>query len=158
MGRSKLPVIVDREGRPVFGGDYVFRYGAIDVVRRGSDATVFGDGNGCGSRRRSGRRALERTGRTYRSPSSRARCSWTTRRCAGWCDAPLVVTVEDHSVRTGLGACVAQWIALSGRAVRLRNLGVDGYQSSGAAKDLLARAGLDPVSIARVVREELGRA
>jgi transketolase C-terminal domain/subunit len=44
-----------------------------------------------------------------------------------------------------------------GLIVRIRKLGVVGYASSGPAKDLYQRAGLDPKAIARAVREEMLR-
>jgi transketolase len=72
-------------------------------------------------------------------------------------DSPLLVTAEDHNPRTGLGGCVAEWLADNGRVTRLLRLGVTGYQSSGAAKDLLQLAGLDANGIAAAVRRALGR-
>jgi transketolase len=71
--------------------------------------------------------------------------------------APLVVTVEDHNVRTGLGASVAEWLALHGRSAQLMRLGVDGYRSSGAARDLYAREGLDSAGITAALRAALHR-
>ncbi len=63
-------------------------------------------------------------------------------------------------MRTGLGASVAEWLADHGCGTPLVRLGVDGYQSSGAARDLFARAGLDAEGIAASHREgaSLGRA
>jgi transketolase len=75
-----------------------------------------------------------------------------SRLCAS---APLVLTVEDHHVRSGLGASVAEWLALSGVSVPFLRLGVEGYQSSGTAKDLLAAAGLDAAGIAQTLRLSL---
>jgi len=69
--------------------------------------------------------------------------------------APLVVTVEDHNVRTGLGASVAEWLALHGRATQLLRIGVDGYRSSGTAAELYAREGLDAGGIATTLRAAL---
>lgn len=72
-------------------------------------------------------------------------------------DAPWVLVVEDHGWRTGLWASVAEWLVLHGRDARAVPLGVDGYQSSGPASELLARAGLDRAGIAQRVRELLAR-
>ena len=41
-------------------------------------------------------------------------------------EAPLVITVEDHNARTGLGATVAEWLAENGGEARLVRLGRDG--------------------------------
>jgi transketolase len=72
-------------------------------------------------------------------------------------EAPLLVTVEDHSVQTGLGASVALSMSESGATTRLVRLGVEGYQSSGASAELFALLGLDAAGIARRVRSELER-
>ena len=70
-------------------------------------------------------------------------------------EAPLIVTVEDHNVRTGLGASVAEWLSEHGCGTRLVRLGVHGYQSSGTARDLFARAGLDAEGIASSIARAL---
>jgi transketolase C-terminal domain/subunit len=69
---------------------------------------------------------------------------------------PLLMTVEDHGVRTGLAASVAEWLALRGSACRLSRVGVEAYQSSGAASELYARAGLDTPGVERFLRAALG--
>jgi transketolase len=71
--------------------------------------------------------------------------------------APVIVTAEDHGIRTGLGASVAEWLAEKGAATPLVRLGVRDYSSSGAAADLLALAGLDAAGIAVAVREAAAR-
>ena len=87
--------------------------------------------------------------------SSPARCDLDDAAMRYAAEAPLLVTVEDHSARTGLGASVAEWLA----DARLRARGssrsaCDGYQSSGASRELFARAGLDAEGIARPHRAE----
>ena len=70
-------------------------------------------------------------------------------------EAPLIVTVEDHNSRTGLGASVAEWLADHGCGTQLVRLGVDDYQPSGTARDLFARAGLDAEGITRSIMRVL---
>jgi Transketolase, C-terminal subunit len=41
MGRSKLGVLADEKGDPLFGGDYRFRYGEAVRVRSGKDGAIF---------------------------------------------------------------------------------------------------------------------
>jgi transketolase len=72
-------------------------------------------------------------------------------------EAPLLVTVEDHNVHTGLGACVALTLAEEGSGTRLIRLGVEGYQPSGDSAELFARIGLDVEGIARRIRAEIER-
>ena len=72
-------------------------------------------------------------------------------------EAPILITVEDHGVRSGLGASVADWLAANGGGARLVRLGVDDYQSSGASSELFARIGLDATGLAASFRSETER-
>jgi transketolase len=67
-----------------------------------------------------------------------------------------VVTVEDHTIRGGLGSAVAE---LLGEVLPtpVKPLGVQGFGESGDAKALYSRYGLDPQSIARSVLKFLNR-
>ena len=76
--------------------------------------TVAGRVRGRGRRAR-GRGAARRRGRRGVPARARALRRWSARR-----SSPLLVTAEDHSVRTGLGASVAEWMADNGRVTRLR--------------------------------------
>jgi transketolase len=64
-----------------------------------------------------------------------------------------VVTCEDHNVWTGLGASVAEALALGGIACRLEMLGVRRYASSGTPDDLYAEQGIDPASVVAAVKK-----
>jgi transketolase len=156
MGRSKLPVIVSSDGTPLFGAGYVFRYGAIEWARMGGDATVLTMGTVAGAAVAAAD-ALAADGVRVAVGIVACPLHLDDAAMVDAASAPLLVTVEDHGVRTGLGASVAEWLALNGRATRFRRFGVDGYASSGASEDLMREAGLDPESIARRLREALGR-
>ena len=66
-----------------------------------------------------------------------------------------ILTVEDHSVQTGLGALVAETVAGLGLRCRLKRMGVERYGSSGPSKDVFAEAGITAESVAREL-ERLG--
>ncbi len=154
MGRSKLPVILGGDGRPCFGDTHVFRYGAVEWVREGEDVVILTMGTVAGA----SVDAADELGREGLSVGvGVVACPLELEHFAmeRACDAPLLVTVEDHSPRSGLAASVAGWMADNGRITRLLRLGVDSYQTSGAAKELLAIAGLDAHGIAEAVREAL---
>ncbi|MCA9284158.1 MAG: 1-deoxy-D-xylulose-5-phosphate synthase [Phycisphaerales bacterium] len=70
-----------------------------------------------------------------------------------------VVTVEDHSIRGGFGACVLEACNDLGLDTRLvTRLGLpDAWIYQGERGEQLAEAGLDPASIARVIRGALDR-
>jgi len=156
MGRSKLPVILDSEGNPAFGEGYQFEYGKIDRVRAGNDICVLVMGTPSGA-------AVEAADR-LRSAGVSATVGIVSsplhldddfmRKAARAC---RVLTVEDHNVRTGLGASVAEWMALKGEAVRLARLGITSYQPSGAAAHLAAHNELDADGIERAMRKLMGQ-
>ncbi|HEX9093821.1 MAG TPA: transketolase [Coriobacteriia bacterium] len=156
MGRSKLPVILTVDGAPAFARENAFEYGRFARVRDGADAVLLVMGTVSGA-------AVDAADMLA---SEGVRVAVDVVSCPLHLDgegmaraaaSPLLVTVEDHAVRTGLAASVAEWLALSGRAARFLRLGVDGYASSGAAEELLAGAGLDAAGIARSIRDALGR-
>lgn len=155
MGRSKLPVVLDEGGQPAFAGDYRFCYGAIDVVRGGGeDAFVLAMGTLTAA-------AVEATdllraeGRSVGVAVVSCPLDLDDTVMARAASSPLLVTVEDHNVRTGLAASVAEWMALSGCGARVLRLGIDGYRSSGASRELFALEGLDASGIASAVRRAL---
>jgi transketolase len=59
-----------------------------------------------------------------------------------------IVTAEEHVVRGGLGGAVAEIVARR-HPVPMRILGFDGFQPTGSAEWLMARAGLTADGIVR---------
>jgi transketolase len=155
MGRSKLPVITAHDGAPLFGGDTGFEYGRIAWAREGSDGTLLAMGTVAGSAVEA---ADELAGEGVHLAVGIVACPLdldedAMLRAAG---TGFIATVEDHNVRTGLGASVAEWLGDHGVATRLMRLGVERYSSSGDAADLLESAGLDARGIAVSLRMALG--
>ncbi len=151
MGRSKLPVVRDSDGSPLFGEDYAFTYGDIVWAREGSDASVLVMGTVAGAAVAAADQ-LRAEGTEVGVGIVACPLALDDQAMQMACATPVIVTVEDHNVRTGLGASVAQWLADSGAAVPLVRHGVDGFQPSGPSDELLKRAGLDIGGIAGVVR------
>jgi transketolase len=155
MGRSKLPVVLCEDGTPAFGEGHEFRYGAIDVVRDGgADAVVLAMGTLAGATV-DAVDMLRAEGRSVSVGVVSCPLELDDAFMERATHAPLLVTVEDHNVRTGLAASVAEWMALRGVATRVLRLGVDGYRSSGAARDLFAAEGLDVAGIAARIGQVL---
>jgi len=154
MGRSKLPVILSHSGDPLFGGDYEFTYGRIDWAREGGDGVVLAMGTVAGNAVRAvdvlADEGVRIAAGVVSSPLDLDHDAMTLA-----ARTPVLVTVEDHNVRTGLGASVAEWLATNAVSTRLVRLGIESYQSSGTASDLLARAGLDAEGIADSLRGAL---
>jgi transketolase len=151
MGRSKLPVIEDARGKPLFGEGYRFEYGRATWAREGADGTILVMGTVAGA-------AVDAADDLAQHGLRVGVCivSAPLDLDSGAMEAvtrtPWVLVVEDHAARTGLWASVAEWSLAHGIATNATSLGVEGYQSSGAARELLARVGLDAAGIAAKVR------
>lgn len=154
VGRSKLPAVLMADGSPAFGGDWEFRYGAIDRVREGMDAYVLAMGTLVGAAIAAAD-ALRAAGVSIAVGVTASPLELDDAEMDVAARAGLLVTVEDHSVRTGLAASVAEWLAISGRTARLLRIGVEGYATSGRSADVLALSGLDSDGIEAVLRAAL---
>ncbi|HKC25887.1 MAG TPA: transketolase C-terminal domain-containing protein, partial [Thermoanaerobaculia bacterium] len=156
MGRSKIPVATKEDGSPLFAGDYAFDPTRVDRVRDGGGLTIACAGNVL----------------PYGMDAWNLLTKDGTRvdlvSIASWMDLAedelrhvarngLVVSVEDHNPRTGLGTMLQARFNDLGIAARVRKTGVTFYSSSGPAKELFKLMGLDGPAIANVAREELAR-
>jgi transketolase len=156
MGRSKCPVVVREDGTPYFAGDWTFDPRRADEIRTGEQLSIVAAGN-----------MLPHAFEAWKLlVSEGTRVDLFS--VAAWTDLGegslvsmarhgRIVAVEDHNPKTGLGTLLQARLNDLGLAVRVRKLGVPSYASSGPAKELYRRAGLDPQSIARAAREELLR-
>jgi transketolase len=154
MGRSKLPCVLDSDGAPIFGDGYAFEYGRIDVVRDGADAFILAMGTPVGSAVAAAD-VLSADGVSVGVAVVSCPLDLDDAAMQKVAGASVIVTVEDHNVRTGLGASVAEWLSGKGSSARLVRMGLDDYQPSGAAGDLYEQAGLDPDGIGAKVRAEI---
>ena len=156
MGRSKCAVVTREDGTPFFAGDYHFDPRRADVLRTGGRLAIVAAGNMVGN-------ALE-AWKQLADEGTRVDLFSV----AAWSDLGegslvemarhgRIVSVEDHTPRTGLGTLLQARMNDLGLVVRIRKLGVAGYASSGPARELYQRAGLDSRAIARAAREEMLR-
>ena len=152
MGRSKLPVLLDDEGSPLFGGDYEFAYGDIVWARDGADGCLLVMGTLCGAALAAADAVRSQGAGQVAVGIVACPLALDDNAMEHAADRPFIVTVEDHNIRSGLGLGVAEWLQARGRDVRHVRLGVKDYASSGAAVELFARAGLDQPSVERVLR------
>jgi len=156
MGRSKLPVISNEEGEPLFGGDYTFRYGKADLVRDGEDAAVISMGSMLHRAVQAGERLSER-GFSVKVLNLSCLSAPDIEAIREAAKTGVVITYEDHSVHTGLGSIVAEVIAEQGLRTRFRRMGVKGYGTSGTPEALFEMYGLDVEALVETVIEEIGQ-
>lgn len=154
MGRSVLPVLLNEDGTPFFGETYEYRYGAIDRIRNGSDATILAMGHMAGAAVEAAE-ILKGKGIRVQVLHASSPLGMDAEELVGLLAGKPLVTCEDHHVDTGLGAVAALHLARSGVALKMKNLGVTRYGDSGASKDVIARMGLTAGDIANAVESLL---
>lgn len=156
MGRSKEPIILSEDGTPFFGNNYRFVYGKADWVREGDAATIISHGN-----------MLHRAIRAWEKLREK---SWSVKvlniSCHSEIDEEaigeaaqtgLIVTYEDHNVKTGLGSIVANFLAENSLNPKFRKLGISGYAGSAKPNDLYRIQGLDVDSLVKTVLTEIDK-
>jgi transketolase len=155
MGRSKMPPMAKLDGSPFFDANYVFRPGKMDVYREGNEVAVVTMGAAAVYAVAGAALAAQKgvSVRVLFSPSVRPFDREAIAAAAG---LKGILTVEDHSIHTGLGQLVAETVGDLGLKTRLKRLGVMGYASSGPSPEVFAEQGMSPENVAREI-EKLAR-
>ena len=155
MGRSKLPVIEDIEGRPLFADGYEFRYGEVTWAREGRDGTIITMGTVAGAAV-SASDSLRAEGVSVGVAIVPCPLDLDDDAMRKAFSSPWIMVAEDHHWRTGLWASVSEWGTIDQvERTRIEPLGVRGYSSSGSAQALMEEAGLDSAGVAQTVRRLL---
>jgi transketolase len=141
---------------PVHGPDYRFRFGAADVLRRGTDVSILATGGPLFN-------ALEAANRLAAEGITAEVVNVSTIKplddegiLASAGKTGRVVTVVDHGIHGGLGSAVAELLAES-LPTPLKRIAVTTFGESGDPKGLYAKHGLDVESIAHAVQKFVAR-
>ena len=156
MGRSKIPVALKEDGTPFFGGDAVFDPTRADRIREGDGLSLVCAGNVL-PYALDAWNALAKEGTRVDLVSVAAWSDLSDPDLAHIARHGVVVTVEDHNPKSGLGTWIQARLNDLGLSARVKKMGVTFYSSSGPAKELYALMGLDGPAIAKAVREALSR-
>lgn len=156
MGRSRAPVILDEAGNPLFGQNYQFSYGKIDLVRQGTDAVIMTCG-GMLHRAITAWEILKQKGVSARVLNVSCPKNLDLQALAAAAQTGCIITYEDHNVHTGLGALVAGHLTEHRLTARLRKLGVTGYGFSGPPDALFKACGLNADALVSAVQEEISK-
>ena len=156
MGRSGTPIIRDEEGAPLYGDDYELAYGRADWVRSGDSGTIITAGSMVAGaldvRKRLIERGLHLGILNLSCPLEIDRKALNAATNTG-----LVVTYEDHGIRTGMGSLVGAHLAEQGARCRFMRIGVTKYGVSGSPDANYRLQGLDAESAAEsIVRQLMG--
>jgi len=141
MGRSKLSLILDDKGQPFFSSSYRFEYGKADIFRQGKDGAILALGS-MAERAMRAWEPLRSKGLEVMVVGIATPTALDAKALTAAAQTGLIVTYEDHNVRTGLGSLVAEWLQEHGMSCRLVKLGVQDYCGSGSPEDLFASQGM----------------
>jgi transketolase len=155
MGRSKLPIVTKEDGTPFYDSAYRFEPGRMDTIRQGERVAVIATGTAMQYAVAGAKLAADRglSVMVLASASIRPFDQKGVERAA---KLGAILTVEDHSVHTGLGALVAETVGILGLRCRLKRLGVERYGTSGPSKDIFAEAGITAEAVARELERLAG--
>ncbi len=143
---------VSREPVPdlVRAADATFRIGKSETLREGSDAVIIANGTMvCRALEAAERMAGD--GADVRVVNMSTIAPLDVEAVLAAADTGAVVTVEEHSVRGGLGSAVAE-VTSTCKPCHMRIMGFAGFQPTGSARFLCERAGLSAEGIAASVR------
>jgi transketolase len=152
MGRSRMKMILDSDGKPFFGTDYRFKPGRADWLRHGDDCTIVT----CGAVVHNVLEAADiLAGMGVRAGvlNMASLKPFDVEAVLKAAETGPLITVEDHCVDTGLGAMTARALLTSGAGVKMKMLGVTGYGASGKPADLYRMQGLDAEGVAASVKD-----
>ncbi len=153
MGRSKMAMVLTQDGKPFFGNGYTFKYGKADMVRDGKQAAIIAMGAMTG-RAVAAHDKLKAQGLDVQVLSMCCPTDPDVEVIKKAAATGLIITLEDHNVRTGLGSVVANVLAENGLCCKLIKLGITHYGSSGVPEELYASQGLDADSVVRTILKE----
>jgi len=141
---------------PVHADGYRFRFGRAEVLRPGNEVSILASGGPLWNCLEAAKHLAAEgiSAEVVNVATIQPLDEETILGSAG--KTGRVVTVEDHSVRGGLGGAVAELLG-EVMPTPLRRLGVTGFGESGDTKGLYAKHGLDADGIARSVLTFLNR-
>jgi transketolase C-terminal domain/subunit len=149
--RSKTPILLDSNGKELFGGDYQFTPGKDEVVREGSAGYIvtFGD---------SVYRALDAVERLKQEGIEVGLINKATLNVvdeeilAKVGKAPFVLVTEAFNRRTGLGSRFGSWLLERGYTPKFAYLGTH-EEGCGGLWEQYPYQGIDPTGIMAKVKQ-----
>jgi transketolase len=154
MGRSPNPVILTEDGNPFYGTPYEFKYGKVDLVRHGKDATIITMG-GMLWRAIKAWEMLKEKGILVQILNISCPKDLDVEAILLASKTGILITYEDHNIHTGLGSLIANILAENQVSTRFRKMGIKNYGASGKPGDLYKIQGLDVESLVQTVLDEI---
>ncbi|RKX70513.1 transketolase [candidate division WOR-3 bacterium] len=154
MGRSADPVILSEDGAPFFGSDYRFSYGRADLLRHGSQAAIITMGKGvypsvlAADELR--KEKIEISVYNFSTPFDLDHEAITAAAKTG-----LIITIEDHLLRSGLGSIISSYLADQGIMATIKHIGIPTYAGSDHYYILLDDIGISVPKIIGFIKKAL---
>ena len=148
VSRMAVPALDRPEGA-------VFEIGKAETLVEGTDATIIANGTMV-HRAVAAAKALAAEGISARVVNMATVNPLDEAVIAAATETGAIVTVEEHSVRGGLGGAVAE-VVISTNPVPMRILGFPGFVPTGSAEWLFDNFGLNETGIADAVRQTIAR-
>lgn len=128
-----------------------FKIGRAEILREGGDAVVIANGVMV-HRALAAADALAATGLSVRIVNMSSIAPLDQEAILAAAEVGAILTVEEHSVRGGLGGAVAEVVATH-RPAHVRMLGFPGFMPTGSVEYLFEKFGLTADGIVAAVRE-----
>ena len=132
-----------------------FEIGKAETLVKGDDATIIANGTMV-HRAVAAARTLAADGVSVRVVNMASVNPLDEEAIAAAADTGAIVTVEEHSVRGGLGGAVSEVVSTT-NPVPMRILGFPGFVPTGSAEWLFDHFGLNEAGIADAVRQTVAR-
>jgi transketolase len=141
-GRNRWPVILRENGKPLFGEEYQFEYGKMDVIREGKDGAIITYG-GMVTRAVLVADEFAKKGINLRVVNMSCVKAVDEEVLAELVKLPFICTYEDHNVHTGIAPLIAQHLLAGRFKGKMKSFGVKDYGPSGETEEVMAAEGLD---------------
>lgn len=148
LSRMAVPALDRPEGA-------VFEIGKAETLLQGTDATIIANGTMV-HRAVAVAKTLAAEGISTRVVNMATVNPLDEAVIAAATETGAIVTVEEHSVRGGLGGAIAE-VVISTNPVPMRILGFPGFVPTGSADFLFDHFGLNETGIADAVRQTIAR-
>lgn len=146
-GRSKLPVLSLENGEPL-----TFEYGKADWIRNGSDGVIITYGNMV-HRAVKIADTLKNQGISIGVLNVSSPVDMDEEEVIKAADTGLIVTYEDHNVRTGIAGVVSGILCKNEICCKFAARGITGYGASASPDELYRKQGLNEESIMLEIKE-----
>jgi len=154
MGRSKLPVLTKEDGVVFYDESYSFEYGAADWIRKGDDAAVITFGT-MTEKALKAHEILKESGINIGVLNLSCPLALNESKIKEAASTGLIVTYEDHNVRTGIGSIIGTYLMENGISCGFKRIGIKHYGVSADLDYQYSLQSMDTESLIKIIIEKL---